>query len=83
MNRLKPIYPTYEACYPIAKKLAKEGKRIGKNPWCCDGWIEKLARDLLFIEGIAGQETMEETKTRRAIENRFITKEQVKDIMEI
>lgn len=50
----------------IIQRLVDEGKRVGKAPWCCDGFAEhEAAIRLEYGHGITGQETMEETVNRR------------------
>jgi len=53
----------------LIKRLVDEGRRIGKCPWCCDGFYEYRARSILETYFyIYGQETMDETCARRDAE---------------
>jgi hypothetical protein len=58
--------PSQAAYEQLIDKLVKEGKRVGKVPWCADGYAEgKAAERLRYGHGITERETMAETKARR------------------
>jgi len=49
----------------LIQRLVNTGKRIGKAPWCCDGFAEdETATRLYYGHGITGRETMEEAMVR-------------------
>ncbi len=58
------------------KMKVKEGRRVGKNPWCCSDYVEGVVYDILNAEGDYPQETMKESRTRWCEEG-IITKEEL------
>lgn len=58
------------------KMKVEEGRRVGKNPWCCSDYVEGVAYDILNAEGDYPQETMKESRTRWCEEG-VITKEEL------
>jgi len=70
-NLLLPTLPYVPA---LVEGLIKEGKRVGKCPWCCsstheDAAYDRLNRDSGMVPKYE-QETMEETMERRKQEKK-------------
>jgi hypothetical protein len=62
------IVDAQEDYQTLIDKLVAEGRRVGKVPWCADGYAHGEAAMRLDFYDITEWETMEETKARRVTE---------------
>ena len=66
LNKIQFINDNFDK---IVKSNVNEGKRVGKNPWCCDSRIECASYEILNRSGSYLQENADETIARRKLEN--------------